>query len=133
MDRAALLSAPCGGRTGAGEVPVYEHHSEPVLPREAFLRRVSGHLVISLGMVALSLAIGTAGYHWFGRLPWIDAFENASMILTGMGPVDSMDDDAAKIFASLYALYSGIVFLVSVGVLAAPFLHRIMHRLHVED
>ena len=111
---------------------MYEHRTDPVLPREAFLRRVRGHLVISLGLVALSLAIGPAGYHWFGRLAWIDAFENASMILTGMGPVDTMESDAAKIFASLYALYSGIVFLVSVGVLAAPFLHRVMHRLHVD-
>jgi hypothetical protein len=77
--------------------------------------------------------MGTCGYHWFGQLGWIDAVENASMILTGMGPVDRMNTDSAKLFASLYALYSGIVFLASVGVMAAPFLHRILHSLHVDD
>ena len=112
---------------------MYEHHTDPVLPRDAFLRRVSGHVVVSIGIVAISLAIGTAGYHWFGRLHWLDAFENASMILTGMGPVDTMESSGAKLFAALYALYSCIVFLAAVGVMAAPFLHRILHRLHVEE
>lgn len=112
---------------------MYEHRTEPVLPREAFLRRVSGHVVVSIGIVALSLAMGTAGYHWFGQLAWLDAVENASMILTGMGPVDRMSTDAAKVFASLYALYSGIVFLASVGLIGAPFLHRILHSLHVDE
>lgn len=111
---------------------MYEHRSEPVLPRVAFLRRVSGHIVASIGIVALSLAIGTVGYRWFGHLHWLDAFENAAMILTGMGPVDTMESNGAKLFAALYALYSGIVFLAAVGVMAAPFLHRILHRLHVE-
>lgn len=111
---------------------MYEHRSEPVLPRVAFLRRVSGHIVASIGIVALSLAIGTVGYRRFGHLQWLDAFENAAMILTGMGPVDTMESNGAKLFAALYALYSGIVFLAAVGVMAAPFLHRILHRLHVE-
>ena len=112
---------------------MYEHHTDPVLPREAFLRRVSGHVVVSVVIVALSLAIGTAGYHGFGRLAWLDSFENAAMILTGMGPVDAMETSGAKLFGALYALYSGIVFLAAVGVLAAPFLHRILHRLHVDE
>lgn len=112
---------------------MYERRTEPVLPRQEFLRRVTGHLVVSLGIVVVSLAIGTCGYHWLAHLEWLDAFLNASMILTGMGPVDDLTTDGAKLFASLYALYSGIVFLAAVGVLAAPFLHRIMHRLHVDE
>jgi hypothetical protein len=101
-----------------------------VLPRGQFLRRVTRHGGVSALIILLSLGIGTAGYHAFGDLPWIDALLNASMILTGMGPVNTLSTDAAKLFASLYALYSGIVFLAATGVLVAPFLHRVLHRMH---
>jgi hypothetical protein len=110
---------------------MYEHHKEPVLPRGQFLRRVTRHGGVSALIILLSLGIGSAGYHVFGGLPWIDALLNASMILTGMGPVNTLTTDAAKLFASLYALYSGIVFLAATGVLVAPFLHRVLHRMHV--
>ena len=109
---------------------MYEHHKEPVLPREQFLRRVTRHGGVSALIMLLSLGIGSAGYHVFDGLPWIDSLLNASMILTGMGPVDTLTTDAAKLFASLYALYSGIVFLAATGVLVAPFLHRVLHRMH---
>ena len=109
---------------------MYEHHKEPVLPRGQFLRRVTLHGGVSALIILLSLGIGSAGYHVFGGLPWIDALLNASMILTGMGPVDTLTTEAAKLFASLYALYSGIVFLAATGVLVAPFLHRVLHRMH---
>jgi hypothetical protein len=112
---------------------VYEHHKQPVLPREQFLRRVARHGGTSILIIALSLVIGTAGYHVFAGLGWIDALLNASMILTGMGPVAVLTTDGAKLFASFYALYSGIVFLAAMGVFLAPFLHRVLHTLHADS
>ena len=110
---------------------MYEHHTQSLLPREQFLRRVARHGGLSLLIIGLSLAIGVVGYRAFAGLDWIDALLNASMILTGMGPVDSMTTPGAKFFASAYALYSGIVFLVAIGILGAPFVHRILHRFHL--
>ena len=110
---------------------MYEHHSQAMLPREQFLRRVARHGGLSLMIIGLSLAIGTLGYRCIAQLPWVDAFLNASMILAGMGPVNALNTPAAKVFAALYALYSGIVFLAVAGILAAPFMHRILHRLHL--
>ena len=111
---------------------MYEHRSEPVLEFDAFLRRLARHGGLSAALIAVSLGVGTLGYRVLGRLDWVDAFMNASMILTGMGAVDPMPTVAAKLFASLYALYSGIVFLVAVGLLGAPILHRVLHRLHAD-
>ena len=82
-------------------------------------------------IIVLSLGIGTAGYHFYAGLRSVDSLLNASMILTGMGPVSALTTDAAKLFASGYALYSGIVFLAATGVMVAPFLHRVLHRMHV--
>jgi hypothetical protein len=103
-----------------------------VLSREQFLRRVARHGGASVAIILLSLAIGTAGYHCFAGLGWIDALLNASMILTGMGPVAVLTTDGAKLFASFYALYSGIVFLAATGVFLAPLLHRVLHTLHAD-
>lgn len=82
--------------------------------------------------VAISLMIGTLGYHFTAGLGWLDALYNSSMILTGMGPVNVLTNDAAKWFASLYALYSGVAFLTMAGILFAPMVHRILHLLNVE-
>ncbi len=111
---------------------MYEHRSQPLLPRSAYLRRVRRHGLIAAAMVFGSLLLGVLGYHVFERLSWIDALVNASMILGGMGPVSELRTTAGKVFASFYALYSGIVFLVSVGVLFAPVIHRFLHRFHLE-
>jgi hypothetical protein len=111
---------------------VYEHHREPVLDRRQFLRRVTRHGGASLAVVVCSLAVGAVGYHVFAHLDWVDAVLNAAMILTGMGPVDAMPTWQAKLFASAYALYSGIVFVAATGILLAPFLHRFLHRLHAD-
>lgn len=111
---------------------MYEHHDQPLLSRRAFLLRVAIHSLLSVGLLAGSLVLGIAGYMAFAHLKFVDAFLNAAMILGGMGPVDLLLDDGAKIFAGLYALYSGIVFLVVVGVVFAPVLHRILHRLHLD-
>ena len=109
----------------------FEHHKTPLLPRRQFFRRMARYAGFALVILAFSLGIGAAGYHAFGGLPWTDAFLNASMILTGMGPVDRMETEAGKLFASFYALYSGIAFLTLAGVLFAPVYHRFLHKFHL--
>jgi len=111
----------------------YEHKNEPLAPPHVFRRRMIQSGGVVSGVILLSLLLGMAGYHWLGGIPsWVDCLLNASMILGGMGPVDTLKTDAAKVFASFYALYSGIVLLASVGILLSPALHRVLHRFHVE-
>lgn len=110
----------------------YEHRTAPLLSRAHFLRRVARHGGAAIAVIAVSLGVGVVGYHTFGHLDWVDAFENASMILGGMGPVDPIASTAGKIFAALYALYSGVVFLLATGLLVAPFFHRLLHNFHLE-
>lgn len=109
-----------------------EHRLEPLLPRRDFLRRQLRYTGLAAGLLIVSLGIGVLGYHGFEGLPWLDALLNASMILGGMGPVDPLRTSGGKVFASLYALFSGVIFLVSVGVLLAPLVHRVLHRFHLE-
>jgi hypothetical protein len=109
---------------------MFERRDEPLLPFRRFLRRQVQHILIGLGIIAASLGLGIAGYHLFENLSFLDALLNASMILGGMGPVDRIRTPAGKIFASFYALYSGIVFLVVAGIMMAPLIHRLVHRLH---
>ena len=111
---------------------MYEHKSEPLLPFGRFARRLLGHFIVALAVISVSLGIGVAGYHFLEKLTWLDALLNASMILGGMGPVDAIRTPAGKLFASLYALFSGIIFLVIVGILMAPVGHRLLHGLHLE-
>src|SRR5437016_3095277 len=111
---------------------MFEHHRQSVIPRSAFLRRVARYTGSALLLVAISWLIGILGYRVFEGMSWIDSLLNAAMILGGMGPVNPLRTDAGKLFASFYALFSGIVFLVSVAVLIAPLLHRLLHQLHVE-
>ncbi|MCX7015955.1 MAG: hypothetical protein NTW86_25935 [Candidatus Sumerlaeota bacterium] len=111
---------------------MFEHRRDPLLPRAAFLLRVLRHVGAGLAVVAVSLGIGVVGYHRLENLSWIDSLLNASMILGGMGPVAELKSAAGKLFASLYALFSGIVFLVIVGVMLAPAYHRFLHRFHLE-
>ena len=111
----------------------YEHRSEPLATLPVFRRRMIHSAAVVGGVIAFSLLLGMAGYHWLGHIDrWVDCLYNASMILGGMGPVDELHDDAGKVFASFYALYSGIMLLASVGVLLSPALHRVLHRFHVE-
>ncbi len=110
----------------------FEHRTQPLLPRALFLRRLARHGLYGLLLLAVSLAIGIAGYHWIAGFSWVDALLNASMLLGGMGPVGDLPNDAAKIFASMYALYAGVVFLVLTGLLLAPVFHRVLHRFHWE-
>jgi len=111
---------------------VYEHYKQPVLPFPAFLKRLLRHLGIAVLILAVSLGIGVIGYRMLAGLGWVDSLLNASMILGGMGPVNSLTSNSAKIFASLYALFSGIVFLVAAGVLIAPVAHRLLHYFHMD-
>ena len=112
---------------------MYEHHKQPLASREVFVRRLANNGLIALLLLLFSLGIGILGYHFFESLSWIDSLLNASMILGGMGPVDPVRTAAGKIFASFYALYSGVILLASIGVLAAPIFHRFLHHFHLSD
>ncbi len=111
---------------------LYEHRSEPLLPTSRFMRRVFQHALVAAALLGFSLGLGTVGYRWTEGMPWLDALLNASMILAGMGPVDVLHTAAGKWFASGYALFSGITFLATAGILVAPMAHRILHALHLE-
>jgi hypothetical protein len=111
---------------------MFEHHKQPLLMPREFLIRQLYFLLAAIGIIISSLVMGILGYHFLENLAWIDALVNASMILGGMGPVNELHTNAGKLFASFYALFSGIVFLVSVGVILAPLYHRFLHRFHLE-
>ncbi len=112
---------------------MYEHRTQPLLAWPAFLRRAGRHVIWGLLAIVPAVGMGTVGYHLLGRLPWIDAFLNASMILGGMGPVDRMETDGGKLFSALYALFSGLVFIAVMGVVIAPWVHRMIHVMHAEE
>jgi hypothetical protein len=112
---------------------MYEHSTEPLLSRRAFFRRLAGHSVAACGLILGSLALGAAGYHITEGMQWLDAVLNSAMILTGMGPVTPLHNVSAKLFATFYALYSGVAFLGIAGLLVAPVAHRILHSLHLDD
>ena len=112
---------------------MFERRHEPLLSRRAFGRRLLGSATVTAALVAFSLLLGASGYRLFGGLDWLDALLNAAMILTGMGPVDPMRSVAGKLFATFYALYSGVAFLSAVAVLIAPVVHRMLHRFHLPD
>ena len=112
---------------------MYERKTaHPLHPKE-FARRIVWHLLIAFGAMAAALGIGIVGYHFWGGLDWLDSLLNASMILGGMGPVDPITSTAGKMFASFYALFSGLVFIGLSGFLLAPFVHRLLHRFHWEE
>ena len=110
---------------------MYERREEPLLLRVKFIQRVLSHFVIALLIITGGLGIGVLGYHVLGHLSWIDSLLNASMILGGMGPVDPIHSHAAKIFASFYALFSGLMFVGIASFMVAPFAHRFLHRFHL--
>ena len=109
---------------------MYERRTEEPISQRLFVRRVWRHAAAALALVIFSTALGMAGYMYFEHLPWRDAFLNSAMLLGGMGPVDAPKSDGGKLFAGCYALYAGLVFLFSVGVVLVPMVHRLLHRFH---
>jgi len=112
---------------------MFEQKRHPLLPFPQFMIRVLRFFLYSLLLICFALLIGTLGYHFFADLIYIDSFYNASMILTGMGPVANLTTTSAKIFSSLYALFSGIAFLSTIAILFAPIAHRFLHIMHIEE
>ena len=111
---------------------MYEHHKQALLPRREFIRRLGRSVAAGLVLLLFSLSIGILGYHFLGGLAWIDAFLDAAMILSGMGPVSPLRDDAVKLFAGCYAIYCGIALIATTGVILAPVIHRGLHKFHLE-
>jgi hypothetical protein len=109
---------------------VYEKKIDPPLPRSRFLHRILLHAVLAAALLLASLGLGMTGYEYLEHLPWRDAFLNSAMLLGGMGPVDAPRTDGGKLFAGLYALYSGLVFLLIAGLVFTPVAHRLLHKFH---
>ena len=110
----------------------YEHRTEPLLSRKHFVRRLRIHMGYGSIVIFSSLILGTAGFMIASHESMVDAFLNASMLLGGMGPVGDLGGTAGKIFAGLFALYAGLVFLILAGLLFVPVFHRVLHRFHWE-
>ncbi|TBR19027.1 MAG: hypothetical protein EPO57_05240 [Chitinophagaceae bacterium] len=111
----------------------FENRKQKVTPLPHFLFRLGRYVLFALGLIFFSVLIGTIGYSYFGKISWLDSFHMTCMILTGMGPVVEMTTPTAKIFSSIYALYSGVAFLSITAVFFAPIIHRLLHILHVEQ
>jgi hypothetical protein len=112
---------------------VYENKNEALAPLPVFYSRLLRNFTFALAIIAICLSIGILGYHYTDDTPWIDALHNASMILSGMGPVVEIKSVSGKLFSSAYALFSGVVFITNVGIMLAPAAHRLYHKLHLED
>jgi hypothetical protein len=112
---------------------MFENKSSPLLPRRAFIRRLQRCILLGAGISAVTLGIGMCGYHSLEKMPWPDAFANASMILAGMGPLGNLNTTSGKIFAGFYALFCGLIFCTVVAVLLAPIFHRFLHKFHLES
>jgi hypothetical protein len=110
----------------------YEQSHQKLAPLSVFAQRVIGAIILACGVIAIVLFIGIAGYHWLGGLDWVDSLLEASMILGGMGPVNPIKTTGAKVFASGYALFSGLVFIGLMGIVLTPIVHRLLHKFHVE-
>lgn len=112
---------------------MYEHKNEPLAPVGTFYQRVLKHIIIALLVLMICLLIGVTGYHYTANIPWLDSLHNASMILSGMGPVIEIKTVSGKWFSSAYALFSGVVFITNVGIILTPAIHRMLHRLNLEE
>jgi len=113
-------------------ISMYERKKNALLSRAQFTRRLLRHFGLASVVILSSLFVGMAGYHFLEHLSWLDSCLNASMLLGGMGPVDQIHTSGGKLFASFYALFSGIIFLVGVGIILAPVAHRMIHRFHLD-
>ena len=112
---------------------MYETKTQPPVPRASFAKRVLFHAAIALGLLAVSLGAGILGYSYFENLSFLDAFLNSAMLLGGMGPVNAPVTPSGKLFAGLYALYAGLVFIVTAALIFTPIAHRVLHKFHWEQ
>ena len=112
---------------------MFEHRTEQLLPRREYFARLARSFAIGMALVLVCLGIGMTGYHVFENLSWLDSFLNASMILSGMGPVATVQTNAGKFFAGCYALFSGLALITIMGVILAPVAHRLLHKFHLDD
>lgn len=115
------------------KIPLFEHTSKPLLDTRSFYQRQLKFMVYAFGFLAFCLGIGMVGYHLSTGMDWVSAYHNATMILSGMGEIDHMPSNAAKIFSGSYALFSGVVFLVTIAVMISPLVHRFLHIMHIES
>jgi hypothetical protein len=112
---------------------MYEHKTEPLASKTVFYTRILRNLTVAFLLLSVCLLIGVLGYHFTDGISWIDALHNASMILSGMGPVVEIHSVVGKLFSSAYALFSGVAFITNIGIILTPAVHRLFHSLHVED
>jgi len=117
----------------APEITMFEHKRQPLASKKIFYKRIAWSIFLASMILIVCLAIGIVGYHYTAGIEWLDSLHNASMILSGMGPVVTINSTAGKWFSSFYALFSGVVFITNIGLILAPAVHRIMHRLHLEQ
>ena len=111
---------------------MFEHRKARLLPPREFVLRLGWSIAAGTGLILFSLSLGMVGYHWLEHLPWIDAFLEAAMIMSGMGPVATLHSTAAKLFSGCYAIYCGITLIGTTGVILAPVIHRSLHKFHLE-
>ena len=114
-------------------LPTFEHHSQALLPVEQFVSRLFASAGVAAALIVLSLFGGMFGYHKLEHLSWLDSFLNASMLLGGMGPIYIPTTEAGKLFAGIYALYSGLAVVMVTGIVLAPIAHRILHKFHIDE
>lgn len=112
---------------------MYESRHAHLLPLHSFVKRTCLHIALGFAIILFSLGLGMVGYAHFENMEWIDAYLNASMILSGMGPVDEMVTTKGKIFSGTYAIFCGVVFLVTIAIVIAPLFHRFLHRFMIKD
>jgi len=112
---------------------MFERRHEELAPVHVFIKRVLLCIGLAILLILIVLFIGIIGYHWTAGLGWVDSLLNASMILGGMGQVDPLTNTAAKVFASVYALFSGLVFIAVMGFVFSPIAHRMLHKFHIDD
>ncbi len=112
---------------------MYEHKRQPLAPAKKFYKRIAWNLFLAVIVLLISLLIGVIGYHYTANIPWLDSLHNSSMILSGMGPVVTINTDEGKWFSSIYAIFCGVVFITNIGLILAPAVHRIMHSLHMDE
>jgi len=112
---------------------MFERKHEKLAPVSVFFRRMAASVIMACGLISAALFIGISGYHWIAGLGWVDSILEASMILGGMGPVNPLRTTGAKLFASGYALFSGLMFIALMGIILAPIVHRVLHKFHIDE